>query len=133
MSTNEFMKRFSEELSTEFDHFNDLAVSDPIYKRMSQWHVGSWILVRKHQAIWRTHSEVQWDGHVPDEHWGKGRIQRPAEVVFLAGKDKDTPAKVIIDCGVHEVQENFIMMMKRWTMPDDQDLMPLYDLEKISK
>jgi len=121
MDTREFTIQFNEALSDEQD-----ALKEEQQLELLRQVVGSWVSVTETQAIWRSASLNQCEAKVPDRLWGTRRIKRPAEVVYIKNKQK-----VLVD-GPSEVVEAIIRALKPFTKPDDNAVMPIYDVAKIS-
>lgn len=124
-----FKKHLSDALSEEQD-----ALSEEGKEELRMSIIGTWVSVTKTQAIWRSVTMMQLKGSkVPDRVWGKKKdwetkeIRRPSEVVYIASK-----GKVIID-GPKDVMDVLLRVLEAFTDSDDNAVMPLYDLTKISK
>mmetsp|Transcript_85870 Transcript_85870/g.243516 ORF Transcript_85870/g.243516 Transcript_85870/m.243516 type:complete len:1128 (-) Transcript_85870:541-3924(-) len=123
MTTHEFKKKFNEALGDEWDTLEEER-NETLQKRL----IGTWISVTEQQAIWRTTATSLCQATVPDRIWGAGtgQLQRPAEVFFLKAK-----GKVVVD-GLREVTEALLRVLRMFTKPDDNAVMPIYDVNKIS-
>jgi hypothetical protein len=121
LDTRDFVVSFNDHLSDEQDALKEEQSFDLLSKV-----IGSWVSVTDKQAIWRSAALNQCDAKVPDRLWGIKRIRRPAEVLYIKSK-----GKVIID-GPSDVVEALIRAIKPLTKPDDNAVMPIYDVAKIS-
>jgi len=121
LSTREFVRSFNEALGDEQGQLQDDQDLD-LLKQM----VGSWISIADDQAIWRAAAGSQCEAKAPDWLWGQHRMRRPAEVVYLKRK-----GKIVVD-GPQDVVDAIIRVLKNFTKPDDNAVMPIYDLNKIS-
>lgn len=136
-SVKEFVSMFEEALADEQDALRQEENFD-FRKRVA----GMWIHVTENQAIWRAAASSQLEAKVPDTHWHKRStdrwrtnssgarppdccIVRPAEVIYLQSK-----GKVIVD-GPQDVVEALLRPLKAITKPDDNAVMPIYDVEKM--
>mmetsp|Transcript_129037 Transcript_129037/g.413425 ORF Transcript_129037/g.413425 Transcript_129037/m.413425 type:complete len:1143 (-) Transcript_129037:43-3471(-) len=140
LSIKEFQRNFNEALGDEQDQLRDEQNIDFLRRT-----VGSWVSVTEGQAIWRAAAAGQCESKAPDHFWhyrvgpswrqsgSSGprapdcHIVRPAEVIFLKRK-----GKVIID-GPSDVVEALLRPLKTFTKPDDNALMPIYDVVTMSK
>jgi len=121
LQTPEFKLQFNEALSDEQD-----ALKDEQKFELLRSVIGSWVSVTDKQAVWRATAATQCEAKAPDRLWATRRMQRPAEVIFLKSK-----GKVVVD-GPQDVVEALIRALKTFTKPDDNAVMPIYDLAKIS-
>lgn len=121
MAREDFQRTFNEALSDEQDALKEEHRFDFV-RRM----LGSWVSINANQAIWRATGGGQFEGKVPDGIWGYSKLQRNAEVVFMKNR-----GKVIVD-GPTDVVEALIRALKTFTKPDDNAVMPIYDVAKIS-
>jgi len=127
VGTKDFKLQFNEALSDEQDALKEEFKFDTLQRI-----IGSWVSLTESQAIWRVAAATQCDAKVPDLLWARGarsdlpKIQRPAEVVFLKSK-----GKVLVD-GPPDVVDVLIRVLKTFTKPDDNAVMPIYDLTRIS-
>jgi len=97
---------------------------------------GVWVAVDNDRAIWRGSSASQCPFKMLPALKGeyaarKGRwqMQRPVEVVYLRKKEK-----IIVD-GPQEEVDAVLRALKQsdFSQPDNNAVMPIYDLEKMSK
>lgn len=121
MEPSEFIMQFNESLSDEQDALKEEQHFDLLRRT-----VGSWVSVTEKQAMWHACAATQSEAKVPDRVWGTRKIQRPAEVVYLKNR-----GKVVVD-GPPDVVEALLRALKTFTKPDDNAVMPIYDLAKIS-
>jgi len=121
LEPSEFVKQFNESLNDEQD-----ALKDEQNFSLLRHTVGSWVSVTSKQAMWHACAATQNEATIPDKLWGNRKIQRPAEVVYLKNR-----GKVVVD-GPQEVVEALLRALKTFTKPDDNAVMPIYDLTKIS-
>lgn len=119
--TLDFVREFSDALKDEQDTLQEEQQND-----LLRHIVGSWVSVTEKQAIWRGTAAAQCEAKVPDRLWGMRKMRRPAEVIFLKSK-----GKVMID-GPPEVTEAIIRALKTLTRLDDNAVMPIYDVVKMS-
>jgi len=131
LETREFQRHFSEAIREEQNALEEEQRED-LFKRI----IGTWVSVNKKQAIWRAHIASQCPfkslpclraNEVARKQGSPWNMQRPVEVVYLK-----TKGKVIID-GPAEVVEAVRRALKGFTRPDDNAVMPIYDVAKISK
>jgi len=139
--TWDFQRQFNEAIADEQSALEE-EKKDWVLKHC----VGTWRSVTDKQAIWVTHSTnqcplkslhgLQSDSVVRQLEGSRRRyatdrstfsMQRPAEVVYIRSK-----GKVIVDAPP-EVMEAIIRALKTFTRTDDNAVMPIYDLNKISK
>eukprot|EP00811_Abedinium_folium_P001856 NODE_116_length_3618_cov_4.641936.p1 GENE.NODE_116_length_3618_cov_4.641936~~NODE_116_length_3618_cov_4.641936.p1 ORF type:complete len:1108 (-),score=300.21 NODE_116_length_3618_cov_4.641936:295-3426(-) len=125
--TKDFVREFSEKLKDEQEQLNEEDQLDML-RRV----VGTWISVTEHQAVWRASAASQCEAKVPDYLWGYSgsrpsrRIYRPSEVIYLKSKDR-----IVVD-GPAEVLDVLLRVLRPFTKADDNVMMPIYDLTKIS-
>jgi len=131
LEAREFQRAFSDAIAEEQNQLEE-EKNDDLLRRI----IGTWVSVDKKQAIWRAHTASQCPfkslpclraAHVAKKQGSAWNMQRPVEVVYLKGK-----GKVIVD-GPQEVVEAVLRALRPFTRPDDNAVMPIYDLQKISK
>jgi len=131
LETHEFQRHFSEAILEE-QHALEDEQREELLKRL----VGSWVSVDKKQAVWRAHIASQCPfkslpclkgSQVAKKQGSPWTMQRPVEVVYLKGK-----GKVVVD-GPQEAMDAVLRALRDFTRPDDNAVMPIYDLQKISK
>ena len=122
LETKDFRMQFDEALSDEQDQLKEEQQKEVLRRTH-----GSWISVTEKQAIWRSLAVTQCEIKVADKLWGNRNIQRPAEVAYFK-----TKGKVLVD-GPLDVVEALIRALKQYTKPDDNAVMPIYDLAKMSR
>lgn len=120
-TTFEFIGKFQEVLRDEMD-----ALQEDGDDKLVHQLIGTFVHVSPNQAIWRTIASAQCERKVPDSLWGAKRMNRPAEVLFL-----QPSGKVILD-GPKDAVDALLRAVKNITRTDDNAIMPIYDLNKIS-
>eukprot|EP00933_Yihiella_yeosuensis_P017521 TRINITY_DN14607_c0_g1_i1.p1 TRINITY_DN14607_c0_g1~~TRINITY_DN14607_c0_g1_i1.p1 ORF type:complete len:569 (-),score=96.13 TRINITY_DN14607_c0_g1_i1:112-1779(-) len=120
-----FQNKFSDSLTEEQD-----ALEEELQEALRQSLFGAWISVTRDKALWRTAASLSCAVTDPSEHWGRGDgrvLRRQAEVLYL-----QKTGKIIID-GPRDIVAALIRAVSPWTEADDYDIMPVYDVEAISK
>ena len=122
LDTRAFKQHFDEVLSEEQQALEAEGRSD-LMRRL----VGSWTTVTSKQVIWRTTAAMQTDNAtvVSDQKGQQIRLKRGAEVIFLHAQQK------IIVSGPNEVAEAILRALKEFTKPDDNAIMPIYDIKRM--
>lgn len=131
LEVKDFVAQFNEALGDEQEQLKD-ENNMTLLRRL----FGSWVSVRSTQAIWRASAAGQCDpfDHDPNKHWGKQwgggaakPLRRPAELIYLKSK-----GKIIVD-GTKDVVDKLLSILRPFTLKDDVAVMPIYDVNKISK
>jgi len=120
--TKGFHRAFSEALKDEQDTLQEEEHQHTVLQQI----IGSWVSLDEKQAIWRSSGAGQCEAKVLDHLWGSRVIRRPSEVAFTRKSQK-----VIVD-GPKAATEALLRALKQFTRPDDNAVMPIYDLNKIS-
>lgn len=120
-TTAEFVKQFNQFYKDELDALQDDGETHLVEKI-----IGTFVHISAQQAIWRTMSSAQCENKVPDPFWGTRRMQRPAEVIYVQKK-----GKVLVD-GPKDSVEALLRALRNISKTDDNAIMPIYDLNKIS-
>jgi len=120
-SVPDFQRSFDEALDDEREALNEEQETEIVNSI-----VGDWVSITDEQAVWRAITISQFDGKVPDSWWGYGTRVRPAEVVYIKSK-----GKVIID-GTAKTVEALLRALKTFTKPDNNAIMPIYDVNRMS-
>jgi len=121
LEPEDFRKQFTEALNDEQDALKEEG-NESLMNRVN----GVWVSVTSAQAVWRTTAALQFDAKVPDKVWCRKVLQRPTEVAYIKSK-----GKVVLD-GPADVTEVLHRVLKPFTKLDDNAVMPMYDLSKIS-
>lgn len=121
----EFKQRFSDSIETEQEDLRGEG-KDALAMRLT----GCFIQVSEEQAVWRTYAGTQSSVKTPDWYWGRRRFWRPTEVVY-----SKAAGKILIE-GSQEVVEVIVEALKcqkGFTQPDDNAVVPIYDVHRMSR
>lgn len=128
LTVPDFKKQFEDAVSEEQEALKEEQQLTLLHKI-----IGAWTAVTDSQAVWRTSATTLMpngpssDGKVPDNLWGKGKLSRPVEVVFLCKKQK------IVVTGPVDGSAAILRALKSFTKPDDNAIMPIYDVVKMER
>ena len=131
LGTLDFRRMFSEAIAEEQN-----ALDEENKDELLKCTIGTWVSVNATQAIWIAHLANQCPfkslpcltaAQVTKKHEGQWNMQRPVELVYIKKKEK-----VVVD-GPRDAVEAVLRALKPFTKPDDNAIMPMYDLNKMSK